>query len=258
VTTTRWRRAWFDGYWQALQPYLQAAADAGAEQFAIGTEFEYLEYAPDSLWNTLIERAHTVYPGMLTYDMNWTAMLCVTGTGFAGRCAHSDHYQVHAWEQNPLLASVGVSEYRPLYSESDPVDRDLLSLIWGQKIGQDLDILSDAVGKPVLLSEIGYRNSMDALYQPWVWNTNSQPDPDLQKAAYDAALSYVTHDAEQSYVNHVPQRIAGIYFWGWSVPQFQPNWLPAAQVLHFWYTQPRQAQQDVTFGSTGRSDRSGG
>jgi hypothetical protein len=247
VTTSRWRKAWFDGYWQAIEPYLQAAADAGAEQFAIGTEFEYLEYAPDTLWNTLIARAHSIYPGLLTYDMNWTAVLCVTGAGFAGRCA-SGVQEVHAWQKNPLLAYIGVSEYRPLYTRPAPLGGDVLPLIWGLKIGQDLDILSDVLGKPVLLSEIGYRNSMDALYTPWVWKTASPPDPELQKAAYDAALSNVTHDP----------RIAGIYFWGWSVPQFQPNWQPAAQMLHFWYTQPRLAQQDATFGSTGRSARSGG
>lgn len=30
VRTATWRAAWFDGYWQALAPYLEAAATAGA------------------------------------------------------------------------------------------------------------------------------------------------------------------------------------------------------------------------------------
>ncbi len=247
VTTNRWRRAWFDGYWQALEPYVQAAADAGAEQFAIGTEFEYLEYAPDSDWNTLISRAHAIYPGQLTYDMNWTAVLCVTGAGFAGRCP-SGVQQVHEWQKNPLLTYVGVSEYRPLYTRPAPLDGDVLPIVWGLKIGLDLDQLSNALGKPVVLSEIGYRNSADALYKPWLWKTDAPADPQLQAAAYDAALWNVTKDSH----------IAGIYFWGWSVPQFQPNWQPAAQVLRKWYTQPRETQQDAMYEVTGRSAPPGG
>ncbi len=247
VTTTAWRTQWFNGYWQALQPYLQAAADAGAEQFAIGTEMEYMEYAPDSLWNTLLERAHSVYSGLLTYDMNWTAALCVAGEGFPGRCP-AGVQDIHNWEKSPLLTYVGVSEYRPLYTRPAPLDSDALPLYWRLKIGVDLDAVSNVVGKPVLLSEVGYRNSADALYQPWVWSTGASPDPQLQADAYDATLWNATNDPH----------IAGTYFWGWSVPNFQPNWQPAAQVLHKWYTQPRQAQQDAGYSTTGRFDQPGG
>src|SRR5262249_54951525 len=152
--------------------------------------------------------------------------------GFEGRCP-SDVKQIHTWESNPLLTYVGVSEYRPLYTRPSPLSDDVLSVIWGFKIGDSLRQLSVAVGKPVVLSAIAYRNSPDALYQPWVWQTDAPADPQLQADAYEAALWNVTQD---------PQHIAGIYFWGWSVPQFQPNWQPAAQILHTWYTQPRMAE----------------
>ncbi len=79
-----------------------------------------------------------------------------------------------------------------------------------------------------MLSEIGYRNSADALYQPWQWKSSAPPDPDLQAAAYEAALQNIIRDPY----------IAGAFFWGWSVPAFAPNWLPAAQTLHRWYTLP--------------------
>src|SRR5258708_1660319 len=63
---------WFESYWQAIKPYAVAAAQAGVEQFALGTEYEWLQAnAPDSLWNGLIAELRSVFPGTLTYDMNW-------------------------------------------------------------------------------------------------------------------------------------------------------------------------------------------
>jgi len=234
VLTSAWRRAWFDGYYQALTPYLQVAAEAGAEQFAIGTEFQHLESAPDALWNALIDRAHAIYPGRLTYDMNWDAAMKWAGTLSPAVVSPP------AWLKNPALTYVGVSEYRPLTERPAPRAEDNLPGVWRLNIGTDLDALSLRLGKPVILSEIGYRNDTESIYQPWVWQSNAAPDPSLQAAAYRAALANVVVDSH----------VAGIYFWGWSVPGFQPNWLPAAQVLHEYYTQPRAASQDNAYGYT--------
>ena len=65
----------FESYWQALKPYAVTAAEAGVEQFAIGTEEEWLQKnAPDSLWKGLIANVRSVFPGTLTYNMNWTSL----------------------------------------------------------------------------------------------------------------------------------------------------------------------------------------
>jgi hypothetical protein len=239
VLTRRWRQAWFDGYWQAIAPYLDAAAVAGAEQFAIGTEFEFLEQGNDALWNTLIARAHAIYPGALTYDMNWTAACAYTKTCVGKVIAFP---ALPAWMQNPALTYLGVSEYRPLTARPQPHDADTLAAVWHLRIKLDLDTLSALAGKPVVLSEIGYRDAADALYMPWLWQSTAPADPQLQAAAYEAALENVVGEADP--------HIAGIYFWGWSVPGFKPNWLPAADVLHKWYTQPRAASQDSAYGYT--------
>jgi hypothetical protein len=204
--------AWFDNYFQSLQPYLQVATQEHVEQFALGTEYEALESQSSDLWNTLIDRAHTVYPGVLTYDMNWTAAL----------------KPPQDWMTNPNLSYLGVSVYRPLTTRPAPRDADGLTTLWQYKIGDVLDTLSVKSGKPIVVSEIGYRNSADALYQPWQWKSSAPADPDLQAAAYEAALQNMIRDPY----------IVGAFFWGWSVPAFAPNWLPAAQVLHRWYTLP--------------------
>lgn len=206
-------QAWFDSYWQALQPYAVAAAQAGAEQLAIGTEFEKLQYTQPTYWNQLIERLHSVFPGRLTYDMNWSSL----------------YNPIPSWMSNPLLSTIGVSEYIPLTDTPQRLAPSALPSLWQTNIGKLLDALALKIGHPVFISEIGYRNSAYALYRPWQRDAEAQAEPpDLQEqaAAYDAALKDTLADPN----------ISGIYFWAWSVPLFQPNWHPAAKVLYKWYT----------------------
>lgn len=215
-STLHQMQAWFDSYWQILQPYIVAAAQAGAEELAIGTELEKLQPAPAALWNQLIERARQVFPGKLIYNMNWTSL----------------YKPIPSWMQNPSLAALGVSLYIPLTDVPQRLDPAILPELWQEKIGKLLDSLAAQAGKPVIISEIGYRNSAYALYRPWERDTQAQAepqDPQEQAAAYEAALMNVIVDPH----------ITGIYFWAWSVPLFEPNWKPAARVLYKWYTSPQ-------------------
>ncbi len=215
-STTQHMQLWFDSYWQALQPYVVAAAQAGAEELAIGTELEKLQLAPAPLWNQLIERVHQIFPGKLTYDLNWSSL----------------YYQIPPWMHNPLLAAVGVSVYIPLTDRPQRLDPAILPGLWQEKIGKLLDSFSIQLTKQVFISEIGYRDSAFALYRPWERDAQAQAepvDPEEQAAAYDAALMNVIVDPH----------IIGVYFWAWSVPLFEPNWKPAAKILYKWYTSPQ-------------------
>jgi len=208
-------QAWFESYWQAYKPYVVAAAQAGAAQVAIGTEFELLQEAPASLWNWLIGQAHQVFPSKLTYDINWSSL----------------YYPLPSWLRNRYLSSIGVSVYNPLADTPQRLAPNTLPALWGKSILPMLDGLAVKVAKPVLISEIGYRDTAFALYRPWERDASVQAEPvDLaeQAAAYEAALKNVIVDTH----------ITGIYFWAWSVPLFGPNWKPAARVLYKWYTSP--------------------
>ncbi|MGO8947668.1 MAG: glycoside hydrolase family 113 [Ktedonobacterales bacterium] len=211
-TNPRKAAAWFKSYWQVLQPYLGAAAQAGADQFAVGTEFSGLEHPWATQWNALIAQAHIVFPGTLTYNVNFS--------GFQG--------QLPSWFTNPLLTYIGVSTYYSLTSNSEPVDPSLMPILWYDEAEVPLDNLAARLGKPLILSEIGYRDSSDAVYKPFLRSTDAPPDPGEQAGAYAAALQDTMHDPY----------IDGIFFWAWSLPPFSPNWLPAANVLHHWYTSP--------------------
>ncbi len=205
-------QAWFTSYWRAYAPYVVAAQRAGAEQLAIGTEFTMLELASPSLWNTLIAKAHAIFHGRLTYDMNWSTL----------------DSQPPSWMFNPALGAIGVSEYLSLAPTSQRLDPALLPGLWKQLVRRRLDQLALRLGKQVVVSEIAYRNSSDTGYYPFVATTKAPADPTEQAAAYNAALQNCVTDP----------LIGGIYFWGWSIPVFAPNWLPAAQTMRHWYTSP--------------------
>jgi hypothetical protein len=83
------------------------------------------------------------------------------------------------------------------------------------------------VGKPVILTEIGYRNTADALHYPWLWKTGAPADPTLQGAAYAAATAMAASD----------RHIAGLFFWAWKNGQFAPAG-PAIQAMHDAWARP--------------------
>jgi hypothetical protein len=204
------QHAWFASYWNALEPYLAAAASAGAEQFAIGTELSGMEQADSSLWTYLLGAAHLIFGGKLTYDMNWSTL----------------EAEPRGWMRSPALAYLGVSEYAPLAHGAGWLSPEQATAAWRRQIVASLDRLSAASGKSVIVSETGYRNAADALSQPWDHGTRARPDPSLQAAAYEGALRAV-YDASH---------VAGIFFWAWSVQPFAPNDLPAAKVLRTYFT----------------------
>ena len=206
---------WFTNYWLAYKPYIQAAQQNGVEQLAIGTEDDWLQQnAPSSLWNQLIANAHSIYTGTLTYDMNWIPQLV----------------QLPSWMKNPDLKMIGFSEYIPLVATPTPVALQDIRALWAEKVKPIIDGVAAQLGKPVVISEIGYRGTSDALYQPYQTNSSALPDPQLQAAAFDAAIADVISDPS----------VEGIYAYAWdNVLTFTLKTQPAAlSVLHKWYTSP--------------------
>ncbi|GAC1313130.1 MAG: hypothetical protein NVSMB27_49250 [Ktedonobacteraceae bacterium] len=202
---------WFESYWQAIKPYAVTAAQAGVEQFALGTEYDWLqENAPDSLWNGLIANVRSVFPGTLTYDTNWDVL----------------QKQPPAWMRNPELKMIGVSAYLPVVDTPERVDPKQIFSLWQQTVKRALDNFAIALGEPIFISEIGYRNSADALYRSWETTSSAPPDPEEQAAACDAALANIIPD----------QHILGSFFWGWDDTEaFNLNGMQAASVIHSYY-----------------------
>lgn len=201
---------WFNNYWHAFQPYVAAAAQNGAEELAIGTEYELLQPAAPALWNQLIARVRENYSGTLTYDLNWSSL----------------SYPLPSWLHNPALDAVGISLYAPLTDQPQRLDPRTLPALWRATIGKQLDAFATQLNKPILLSELGYRDSADALYNPWETATNAPVDQVEQAAAYNAALWSIIDDPH----------ITGVFAWAWEFPPFDMRCRLAAQILQRWYT----------------------
>ena len=202
---------WFDSYWQTVKPYAQAAQQYGIEQFAIGTEYRWLEQnAPTSLWNRLIDEMSQVFHGTITYDMDWTSLA----------------FSPPSWMRNPLLKMIGISSYAPVVNYAVRVDPAQMRDLWARKSQRDLDNFSIAVGKPILLSEIGFPNCQVALYQPWNSSCTAPQDQQEQAAATDAALADIIPD----------KHILGTFFWGWdNARDFNLINVQAASVIMKYY-----------------------
>jgi hypothetical protein len=146
----------------------------------------------------------------MTYDMNWTSVA----------------YDLPSWMFNANLKTIGVSEYAPLIDTPARVDPGQIPALWQHKEKPKLDALAAALGKPILISEIGYRNSVDSLYNSWKAFSSAPPDPQEQAGACQAALESLVGDPN----------ILGTFFWGWDDAQlFTLMGQPAVAVIHAYY-----------------------
>lgn len=208
--------AWFANYLQVYKPYLEVAQQSGVEQVAIGTELQTLEILHEHYWDDFIANVASIYTGRLTYDMNFSTLV-----------AHAN--ALPTWFGNSRLSALGVSAYFSLVNSPATVPLAQLPTLWAQDVRAPLDTLATTTGKPVILSELGYRNDAYALYRPFVTTPYAAPDPTLQAAAFDAAMQNVVAD----------RLITGVFVWAWSFPVYAPNNLPAAKTLRAWFTSSR-------------------
>lgn len=202
---------WFRSYWATYEPYVKAAKAAGAGQIAIATEFEALETQYPDLWAWLAHQVKATFGGTVTYDMDHSSL---------GKKPPS-------WWKDPAISYLGVSMYSILQDTPHDIPAAEIEKVWKSSVLPQLDTMSEQVGKPIILTEIGYRNTSDCLSIPWLWHSSAPADPALQGAAYQAALAMAAGD----------RHIAGIYFWAWQDGQFHPAG-PAIQAMRAAWAQP--------------------
>ncbi|MEM7245476.1 MAG: hypothetical protein AAF533_09030 [Acidobacteriota bacterium] len=156
-------------------------AAEGADLFVVGTELRLAEHMED-YWKGLIRDVRTVYDGPLTYAANW-----------------DDFHEVPFWSH---LDYVGVQAYFPLSNAGNPSVDELRSA-WARHAAT-MKRVGRAVGKPVLLTEVGYSNTATAASRPW--EPEGPPEPDgLQARCLRVALETVRDDPG----------IAGAFIWKW-------------------------------------------
>lgn len=156
-------------YDRFLSHYLDIAESGGVDLFCIGSELGSLEDRRET-WLRLILNARARFGGLLTYSANWDHL-------DTGRFFHE-------------LDVVGLTGYFSLTDELDPSRHDL-ELGW-QKVGRDLASVSERIGRPLILTEIGYSSQQGTNTNPWDYLIDQEHiDLDEQADCFAAFLAVV-------------------------------------------------------------------
>lgn len=159
--------AWFAGYRAFVVDLARLAEEEGVEVLAVGLELAGLSSAWPEQWERLVREVRAVYPGRLTYCANWWGEFGTTSI----------------WERLDLL---GVQAFAPL-SDSRRASPKVLRrgareqvAAWRSEAGK--------WGKPLLVTEFGYKSSPSPWIEPWQWEPGAAR-PLEQLHAYRALLA---------------------------------------------------------------------
>ena len=214
--TSEWER-WEEDYQVLLMHYAELAQETGASALVIGTELRRSALEREEFWRGLIEDIRAVYDGELTYAANWW----------------EEYEDVAFWD---ALDYIGVQAYFELSHEPNP-SMDALLEGWAPH-KRALRRIAGATQKPMLFTEIGYRNVPDAAAAPWRWPSREemdsvQPDDALQARLYDAFFQTFWEEPW----------FAGAIIWKWNAsPGPRSNYLdfsirekPVEEVIATWF-----------------------
>ena len=173
--------AWFAHYRDALDRIARIAAAEGADILVIGTELANTTQRPE--WEELIATTRASFPRRLTY------------------VAHNidEAEAVPFWH---LLDTIGVSLYPPLGADNDRAGRRAAM----QDVAERLVVLSNRIGKSVVVGEIGLRSAEGATAKPWesAEERTALPDSKLQAEVLADWLTALDRPA-----------VRGVLIWRW-------------------------------------------
>ncbi len=207
-TNADWN-TWFESYRKNILHYAEMAAFTKVELLCIGTEFKSAVKSQPEQWKKLIRDIKKVYSGKLTYAANW-----------------DDEFNlVDFWDQ---LDYIGIQAYFPLTKVESP---DIESIKQGWNIHIDkLEAISEKYNKPILFTEIGYRDDTQATIKPWEWGSvfnvlYKKKSAKTQQLAYRALFEKLWHK----------EWFAGSYAWEWNSSDFPIKSTPSQNTIARWY-----------------------
>ena len=188
--------AWFSSYGEFMNVMADLATRGGAARLSVGSEFLSLEHH-ESKWRALIVEVRQRFSGGLLYSANW------------------DHYErVPFWD---ALDEIGVTAYFELASDPHSVgvgvgvgvgvdvavaDAQMRAAWEGPR--RELLAFAQRVGKPLVVSEVGYPSRSTAAWHPWDETASGDLDFELQTRLYRVFCDSWKHSG-----------VAGFYFWNW-------------------------------------------
>ncbi|MEP0545456.1 MAG: hypothetical protein ABJF88_00840 [Rhodothermales bacterium] len=203
--------AWEASYRDFALHYARLSAEIDAPLLVIGTELARAVREREAFWRGLIAEIRAVYDGQITYAANW----------------YDDFEHVPFWD---ALDAIGIQAYFPLTEADAPTVADLRAG-WEQH-ERAIEAVHRRTGKPVLFTEVGYRDVPFAAARPWEWpdrhTPTLEPDEALQARLYEAFFEEVWPEPW----------MAGAILWKWHPPSdrsrvgdFTPQGKPAEAVI---------------------------
>lgn len=170
-----------------IDHYATMAERTGADALAIGTEMDQLAVnAPDE-WRAIIARSRAKFHGIITYCSNW------------------DSYErVAFWS---ALDVISIQDYAPRADGAVNEARLAALAERTRAVVGRYAAFARRSGRPLWLTEVGFRCDDDALAHPWRWPTAEDRCDDcaLQARAFDATLSAIAAAPE----------VRGVFAWKW-------------------------------------------
>lgn len=162
-------QTWETQYTKLIMHYAHLAEEIDAAMLVVGTELARSAHERPDYWRGLIKDVRSVYQGDLTYAANWW----------------EEYEEIEFWD---MLDYIGVQAYFELTDEPNPTNV-MLAEGWEPHI-EALAGLSKRMNRPILFTEIGYRNVPDAAAKPWRWPSRGEadlvdPHDDLQARLYE-------------------------------------------------------------------------
>jgi len=210
---------WEANYSAFIMHYAKMAAEFNMEALCIGVEMRSTVSAREKFWRKLIRDVRKVYKGKLTYGANWW----------------EEFEEVPFWD---ALDYIGVQAYFPL-SEADSPSISQIKVGWKSHVYK-LKNISKKYRKPILFTEIGYRNTADTATKPWEWpesidNLLVKTSIETQYNCYEAFFETFWKE----------DWFAGALFWQWRMSDrrserqmsitFSPQGKPAEQSMAEWF-----------------------
>ncbi|WP_441229495.1 glycoside hydrolase family 113 [Tardiphaga sp. 215_C5_N2_1] len=198
--------AFFASYKAEIVHLAEIAEQGNVASFAIGNEMSSLSgEAYRSYWTDIIGAVRGVYHGEVTYA-----------------AATDEASKVSFWDQ---VDTIGINAYPPLTASTTPTVDDLVHAwnevpynpYYAKAFGYQSPVdffhsLSMDYGKPVLMTEVGYRSIDGTAINPGGGSSKAPADLAEQADAYNAFF--------QVWSAHGGSWLKGVEFWQWDLNNF--------------------------------------
>jgi hypothetical protein len=212
---------WFRNYRAFVVHFADIARDGGADAVIIGSELVSTEKYT-AQWVKTIEIVREHFHAELGYSANW------------------DHYEpIQFWDK---LDFVGMTSYYKL-ADRKGAGVDEMIAKW-KPIRKDILRWQKKIGKPIVMTEVGWCSQLGAATAPWNYYQNMKATPEgheEQRRLYEAFMR--AWDGTQG--------LAGVIWWEWSGSGggpsdfgYTPKNKPAEKLLREWFVESRSPAPD--------------